>query len=108
MRAGQPAVRALILYPLNALVEDQLARLRDGFDGDAARTWLQGHRAENRFYFGRYTGRTPISGSRTSALSRLRNELANMSRDAQAVAGTLAERFFPPMHRGEISSRLDI
>src|SRR6188472_3065839 len=27
------AVRALILYPLNALVEDQLARLRDGLDG---------------------------------------------------------------------------
>ena len=30
MRTGRPPVRALILYPLNALVEDQLARLRDG------------------------------------------------------------------------------
>jgi ATP-dependent helicase YprA (DUF1998 family) len=31
------AVRALILYPLNALVEDQLARLRSALDGQRAR-----------------------------------------------------------------------
>ena len=38
-RAHEPrtaAIRALILYPLNALVEDQLARLRDGFDTASA------------------------------------------------------------------------
>ena len=32
-RARRPAMRALILYPLNALVEDQLARLRTALDG---------------------------------------------------------------------------
>ena len=31
------AVRALILYPMNALVKDQLARLRKALDSDAAR-----------------------------------------------------------------------
>ena len=34
------AIRALILYPLNALVEDQLARLRETLDSPGARAWL--------------------------------------------------------------------
>jgi DEAD/DEAH box helicase domain-containing protein len=104
-----PAVRALILYPLNALVEDQLARLRDGLDGTQARAWLHTHRAGNRFYFGRYTGRTPISGNRSSATTgRLRAELTEAHRDAQLVAGTPAERFFSNMDGGEMWSRWDM
>jgi ATP-dependent helicase YprA (DUF1998 family) len=57
-----PAVRALILYPMNALVEDQLVRLRRALDSDLARTWLDQNRSGHRFFFGRYTGRTPVSG----------------------------------------------
>jgi ATP-dependent helicase YprA (DUF1998 family) len=49
-------MRAIILYPLNALVEDQLGRLRTALDSDNARNWLQTKRAGKRFYFGRYTG----------------------------------------------------
>src|ERR1700683_3864678 len=86
-------VRALILYPLNALVEDQLSRLRDGLDGHLARTWLHANRAGNRIYFGRYTGRTPVSGGRSSATTaRLRAELAEAHRDAQLVAAQPAAR----------------
>jgi len=104
-----PAVRALILYPLNALVEDQLARLRDGLDGAGARAWLQAHRAGNRLYFGRYTGRTPVSGNRSSAATgRLRAELTDAHRDAQLVAGMPAARFFPNMDGGEMWSRWDM
>jgi DEAD/DEAH box helicase domain-containing protein len=104
-----PAVRALILYPLNALVEDQLARLRDGLDGHQARAWLQAHRADNRFYFGRYTGRTPVSGSRTPATTaRLRAELTSIEIDAQLVVGQPAERFFPSIDGGEMWSRWDM
>ena len=58
----QPAIRALVLYPMNALVEDQLVRLRRTLDSPAARTWLDLHRGGHRFYFGRYTGQTPVSG----------------------------------------------
>ena len=65
-----PAVRALILYPMNALVEDQLMRLRAALDSDAARSWLNEQRVGNRFFFGRYTGRTPISARRSSAAAR--------------------------------------
>ena len=103
------AIRALILYPLNALVEDQLARLRDGLDGPAARAWFNSNRNGNRFYFGRYTGRTPISGSRSvGTTGKLRHELQEMQGDYQLVAGTPAARFFQSMDGGEMWSRWDM
>lgn len=104
-----PAIRALILYPLNALVEDQLARLRDGLDGPAPRAWLQANRNGNYFYFGRYTGRTPVSGSRaTATTNKLRLELQEMQRDYQLVAGSPAARFFQGMDGAEMWSRWDM
>ncbi len=74
------AMRALLLYPLNALAEDQMMRLRraadsvdrtyrtdrtDRTDAPGARSWLAHHRPGHRFTFGRYTGRTPVPGART-------------------------------------------
>ena len=56
------AVRALILYPMNALVEDQLTRLRRALDSDEARDWFSKNRKGNRIYFGRYNGVTPVAG----------------------------------------------
>ena len=56
------AVRALILYPMNALVEDQLVRLRRALDSRPVRAWLAAHRPGHRLYFGRYTGATPVPG----------------------------------------------
>ncbi len=107
--ARPPAMRALILYPLNALVEDQLARLRDAMDAPPVRMWLDAHRGGNRIYFGRYTGRTPISGARgPNSTSRLRSELASMERDWQLVAGLTAARFFPSLDGGEMWSRWDM
>lgn len=105
-----PAMRALVMYPLNALAEDQLVRLRLGFDSYAARSWLDTNRAGNRFYFGRYTGRTPVSGAPSSSnkLAELRRELIAMGRDAAAVAGTDAERFFQSLGGAEMWSRWDM
>ncbi len=103
------AVRALILYPLNALVEDQLGRLRTALDGDTARQWLQTHRVGNRFYFGRYTGRTPVPGIQdASRRSRLRRELLETDQATQQVAGSPAERFFQRLAGGEMWSRWDM
>lgn len=103
------AMRALILYPLNALVEDQLGRLRDGFDSPAVQTWLDSHRNGNRFYFGRYTGRTPISGVQASSrVGKLRDELRSIDQDVQQVAGTPAERFFQNLNGSEMWSRWDM
>jgi ATP-dependent helicase YprA (DUF1998 family) len=58
----KPAVRALLLYPMNALVEDQMSRLRRALDSDAAHAALDGHWGANRVRFGRYNGTTPVPG----------------------------------------------
>src|SRR6185503_15830480 len=104
------AIRALLLYPLNALVEDQLIRLRESLDSRTAREWLDTHRRGNRFYFGRYTGRTPVSGDRNSGNTvRLRTELREMERDARLVASNPeARRFFQTMDGAEMWSRWDM
>lgn len=56
------AMRALILYPMNALVEDQLTRLRRALDSAEARNWFERRRENNRIYFGRYNSNTPVPG----------------------------------------------
>nr|WP_246359313.1 DEAD/DEAH box helicase [Sphingomonas yantingensis] len=59
------AVRALLLYPMNALVNDQLGRLRNLFGSGAVRKAFKdaGGRPAK---FGRYTGRTLYPGFRNS------------------------------------------
>ena len=105
-----PAMRALVLYPLNALAEDQMARLRLALDGDVVRSWLAANRPGNRFWFGRYTGWTPIAGptSRASSEGELRSELKRLSSMATRVAGTEAQRFFPRFDGAEMWSRWDM
>ena len=60
----QTAVRALILYPMNALVNDQLGRLRSLF-GDPRTVRLFNQWAQRPARFARYTSRTPYAGIRT-------------------------------------------
>jgi Lhr-like helicase len=52
------AVRAMILYPLNALAEDQMVRLRKSLDSDRVKEWLKDN-AGDKITFARYTGKTP-------------------------------------------------
>ncbi|MBD3320974.1 MAG: DEAD/DEAH box helicase, partial [Chitinivibrionales bacterium] len=56
------AVRALIVYPMNALVEDQLTRLRKSLDSVDAVHWFQQNSPGNKIYMGRYNGATPVAG----------------------------------------------
>jgi ATP-dependent helicase YprA (DUF1998 family) len=60
----QHAVRALILYPMNALVNDQLGRLRSLFS-DPRIVALFMDWAGRPPRFARYTSRTPYAGIRT-------------------------------------------
>ena len=62
--AEQTAVRALVLYPMNALVNDQLGRLR-GIFGDPRTANLFKKWAGRPARFARYTSRTPYAGVRT-------------------------------------------
>ncbi len=116
-REGQrreAAVRALVLYPMNALAEDQLVRIRRLFDSEAAHAWLDQHRGANRFYFGRYTSAAVPSRRRETdvkgdGLAELRNHLQEQSQAAQHIpAGTDARYYFPRLDGGEMLSRWDM
>lgn len=61
----QSALRALILYPMNALVNDQLGRLR-ALLGDPRIVALFMKWAGRPARFARYTSRTPYAGVRTA------------------------------------------
>ena len=104
-RAGEnrpAAIRALILYPLNALVEDQLMRLRRACDSPEGRQWLKDNRGDNRFYFGRYTGLTPVPGQEKSEkntnpnVRRLRNQLEKLQKQAEKAEENEETRYFFP------------
>jgi DEAD/DEAH box helicase domain-containing protein len=61
--ASRPkAMRAMILYPMNALVEDQLVRMRRALDSDASHAAMDKHFHGNRIFFGRYTSATKVTG----------------------------------------------
>lgn len=104
------AMRTLVLYPMNALVEDQLQRLRQALDSDRARDWLDQERAGHRFYFGRYTGRTPLPGRQDGRRLRdLRAILRSGAHRAREVAGDEQRRYFLPQLDGaEMRSRWDM
>lgn len=57
-------IRALVLYPMNALVSDQLGRMRNiiGRKDDAFYSILSKTGFTRRARFGMYTGRTPYAG----------------------------------------------
>ncbi|MGK3998912.1 DEAD/DEAH box helicase [Sorangium sp. So ce1024] len=58
------AVRAVVLYPMNALVNDQLGRVRRLLGDDDVAAAFQAA-AGRPVTFGQYTGRTPFAGRRT-------------------------------------------
>jgi|GEM_PF-326590 len=82
-----PAVRAMVLYPMNALVEDQLTRLRKSLDDPEIWKLYESEKGfqGNRIYFGRYIGKTPVPGAerRDGEKANTRKQLLNK----QAMVG---------------------
>ena len=124
----EAAVRALIIYPMNALVEDQLTRLRKALDSNNAKAWFNENRSGNRIYFGRYNSNTPIPGHELEKpdgnnhqpynerrIKDLAKALMQIDTDARA-AGKYAECkkeeditfFFPKLDGAEMRSRWDM
>ncbi|MES2210080.1 MAG: DEAD/DEAH box helicase [Chloroflexota bacterium] len=68
---AQPAVRALLLYPMNALVNDQLGRLRLLLGDPAVSDWFSA-RWGRPARFARYTSRTLYPGVRTAQRDQTR------------------------------------
>ena len=122
------AVRGLIVYPMNALVEDQVSRLRSALDSPAARAWFDENRPGNAFYFGRYNGSTPVAGhemdapSRTNGVQRPNRRridgLINILRGVERSSAAAKEQsrddnsevryFFPQLDGAEMRSRWDM
>lgn len=77
------ALRALMLYPLNALIEDQLGRIRRACDTEQIRGWLGQRQLGARIWFGRYTSITPVSGLESNPNKRkeLRRRMRQMEKD---------------------------
>lgn len=130
--ARPKAIRALLLYPLNALVEDQMVRLRKALDSPAARAVMDQFFQGNRIFFGRYTGKSPANGPFTHPRradeaywkrrkDRTRGELRQQLRDYRDIQRRIAndsnlrdeEReelryIFPSTDGGELISRWDM
>lgn len=124
------AVRALILYPMNALVEDQLARIRRALDSPFSRQVMDARFGGNRIFFGRYTSDTPVTGyhrhprpgtreheRRNRKLAALFRASVAMQRAQERARQMDAERdkaeeevrfLFPTIDGGELTSRWDI
>src|ERR1043165_3550982 len=117
------AVRALVLYPMNALVEDQLTRLHRALNSPAAHAFYRNRRNVNRIYFGRYNGETPVPGHEQTKsgspnrprIDALRDELDLMERASRAAAQHVADGgdpdsvyFFPSVRGSEMRSRWDM
>lgn len=107
------AVRTLILYPTNALVEDQISRLRQ-----AAFRAQEGGKAP-LFYFGRYTGATPggtemppekldsKSRSRVQKVARAVKEMAAEADSLRSREDKVRAQFSDP-RCGEMMTRWDM
>jgi DEAD/DEAH box helicase domain-containing protein len=118
-RAGEPdrrpkAMRALLLYPLNALVEDQLGRIRQAVDSPSVREWLSAHCHGHRIWFGRYTGATPVAG-RPGPADRLKKRMGEMDSAWEDAVRSATDRkdprileFFQDPDGSEMWSRWDM
>lgn len=93
----QAGVRAMILYPMNALVEDQMSRLRKALDSDDTRAWMAANANGNLIYFGRYNGSSPVAGElkkikedgsiviNAKKVKQLKDELRQIEADSERV-----------------------
>lgn len=105
-----PAIRGLILYPTNALVEDQMTRLRRAIR--ELRTLMPG----SPLWFGRYTGNTLGSNRKPakSMVAEVAAELRSYQRQfdelqkARAAGSEIDLSQFPDPRSGEMMTRWDM
>jgi DEAD/DEAH box helicase domain-containing protein len=102
------AVRSLFLYPTNALVEDQMTRLRR-----AVRT-LRSHSDGRQLWFGRYTGATGGSGKPDDtkrireAGNDVKSDINTFDRLVQQQLDPATLEQYPDPRQGEMLTRWDM
>lgn len=73
-KVHNPAIRGLILYPLNALAEDQMRRLRRTLSSSDVINWFDQNLNKDYVSFARYTGSTPTTGDRNNSNVKTKNK----------------------------------
>ena len=108
--ANTSGLRSLILYPTNALVEDQLSRLR--------KTAIRSAKSSDPlFYFGRYTGETPggtrnpsgetLNKAQAEEINKVGSDIINQV-NIQEQLGSNDGGLFPVPLAGEMITRWDM
>lgn len=118
METRPSAVRALILYPMNALVEDQMSRLRKSLDSEKSRQFFERSLGGNKIYFGRITSQTPFAGELKKSEKKLREYLKNIDKNIEDLDNYLNDKdeplkgeyrsFFGRLDGSEMYSRYDM
>lgn len=93
----EAAVRAIVIYPMNALVEDQMTRLRKALDSDEIQKFMDERMGGNRIFFGRYNSETPIAGEflfsdNPDEEKILKKKRINMRKRLQAIMKDLEQQ----------------
>jgi len=118
-------MRALILYPMNALVEDQMTRLRGTLSSPDATKFFNDNCNGNRIYLGRYNGSTPITGNvinnplndnEKKKLKDLQKQLKEITKLQQKIDNEIISKpekeelryMFPSIGNSELVSRWDM
>jgi DEAD/DEAH box helicase domain-containing protein len=86
LRTGEyrpAAMKAILLFPMNALVEDQLKRIRNAFSTPAVLDVLDNDFGGSRIFYGKYNGLTPGTGDYNS--TQLKSFYEKLSINEKAV-----------------------
>ncbi len=107
--ARKAAVRALIMYPLNALVQDQVDGLRAILNSDTSELFYSKNLGGDRIYFGQYSGSTPGRGysDNYENVRSCRTELLNINRTSTRKNG-LKDPKIQTLEGSELITRWDM
>jgi ATP-dependent helicase YprA (DUF1998 family) len=104
-------LRAIVLYPMNALVNDQLSRLRRILARGNSPEWQRKHLNGNVIHFGMYTGLSQPTGSWQDGWRR--TKFQDYLRELETEWGTLSDDlratgFWPRPNSPEMLGRWDM
>lgn len=87
------ALRGLILYPLNALAEDQMRRLRKSLSSENVVEWFDNNLNKDYITFSRYTSLTPTSGDRNkkAVVNKNKEALKKIKKEWDSIKNFVAE-----------------
>jgi DEAD/DEAH box helicase domain-containing protein len=97
------AIRAIVLYPMNALVADQMVRMRKALDSDAAReVYKTDYFKGNKIYFGRYNSEALPTGKNLADYLPDRNDQKRLKYKINDVVNELRKFYKQAQNNREV------